>query len=174
MAKNGSGAEVTRPLKHRPNVLVIVNGDGRRKIVGDGAPFSPAEFEVLHGGLAPSTSVRISDHFTDDERAELDALEQQLARAIAARDRVRAKLEDARHREAQAQTTAEFEAIGAEAQQLYGELEDVRRLESEARVALTKAQQRITHATRMRVDPPRYANLPDDRGLDERLDEVNR
>lgn len=174
MKHNGKSLHVEHPLKHRPGVVVVTDGNGTRRVIGDGAPLSQAEFIAVSGGVVESTSIRLADHFTPEEQAELDHLEQQLARAVAARDRVLAKLEDARRREAHAQTTAEFEAIGAEARELHGELEDVRRLESEARVALNKARRRITEATRQRVDPPQYANLPDGRGLDERIDEVNR
>ena len=28
--------ELSQPLKHRPNVIVIVTSDGRRSIIGDG------------------------------------------------------------------------------------------------------------------------------------------
>ena len=35
--------ELSQPLKHRPNVIVIVTSDGRRSVIGDGQDLFTAE-----------------------------------------------------------------------------------------------------------------------------------
>ena len=35
--------ELSQPLKHRPNVIVIVTSDGRRSVIGDGPDLFTAD-----------------------------------------------------------------------------------------------------------------------------------
>lgn len=40
--------ELSQPLKHRPDVIVIATSDGRRSIIGDGHdPFSVDEYRQM-------------------------------------------------------------------------------------------------------------------------------
>ena len=42
--------ELSQPLKHRPNVIVIVTSDGRRSVIGDGQDlFTADEYRQMDG-----------------------------------------------------------------------------------------------------------------------------
>ena len=42
--------ELSQPLKHRPNVIVIVTSDGRRSVIGDGQDlFTVDEYRQIDG-----------------------------------------------------------------------------------------------------------------------------
>jgi len=90
-------AEVPLP-KDRPNLLVVVHpGTGRRHVLGDGMPLRADEYRKVHPPQERATDP-LENYFTSDEKAELQAAEQQLerARAEAARltDEIRARAQD--------------------------------------------------------------------------------
>ncbi len=40
--------ELSQPLRHRPNVIVIATSDGRRSVIGDGQdPFTADEYRQI-------------------------------------------------------------------------------------------------------------------------------
>ena len=52
--------ELSQPLKHRPDVIVIASSDGRKTILGDGQvhPFSVEEYQQINR----DTKTVIFDH----------------------------------------------------------------------------------------------------------------
>ena len=50
--------ELSQPLKHRPDVIVIASSDGRKTILGDGQdPFTTDEYRQIAQRLRTRTSV---------------------------------------------------------------------------------------------------------------------
>ena len=145
-----SDVEITRPLKHRPGVLLIKQ-NGSQKVLGDGDPYTYQEYIELRGGYVESTTPRLQ--FTDSEQAEIDAAEDCLTRVSALVDtlhddgrRLYEKLRAALNEEQQ-------EVAAAQLQELRGRIEHNNKLESHALLKRNAIRQRITVAARERQFP---------------------
>lgn len=178
-----NGVEVTRPLRHRPDVIVVTTRDGRRKVIGDGGGFTSAEIVQLQG-LAPSTTPRLE--FTETEQAELAAAEERLARASALVDSLWQEL--AAHRkkidelaagafDPWGNPKASAEAAGEEVHRLQEagreisrRIAEAREVEQQALVERNEARRRITAAARARQSLPATSL----RSTEERLEALER
>ena len=162
--KNGKDVEILRPLKHRPDVLVIVL-NGTRKVMGDGSPFSSAELIELSGGLAESTTPKLKH--TEDEQAQLDAAMSSLERARSCSDKFFGDLEDLAtrlaahypseflyHYEAPPKLDeSEIDRIKQEAQEVQSKLDAAQKIETHARIEFNELNAKIKYAARERKFP---------------------
>lgn len=94
--------QVTRPLPHRPGVMVVQCADARLAVLSDGGTFTPEEIEMIYGAARPARSLPPLQ-YTEIESADLAMAEQRLADAIEAEagvngeiDRLRAEIEQAK------------------------------------------------------------------------------
>lgn len=151
-----NSVEVERPLKHRPNLVVVREG-GRIKVLGDRQGLTPNEYALVHGGFQePQKTVT----FTEAEQTELDAAKAQLERVLRAKEKLWNK---------SAAFGEDYEQAMRQGKELMGikkQIESVEEmltrandLEREARVAQTETQGRIVREARLRCDPPQFANL---------------
>ena len=163
-----SDVEITRPLKHRPGVLLIKQ-NGSQKVLGDGDPYTYQEYIELRGGYVESTTPRLK--FTDSEQAEIDAAEDCLTRVSTLVDTLYSdgrKLDeelraaypppafgDTPLSEEQAEV---IQNIKAQLHELRGRIAHNDKLESHALRKRNAIRQRITVAARERQFPIEYHN----------------
>lgn len=165
-----SDVEITRPLKHRPGVLLIKQ-NGSQKVIGDGDPFTYQEYIELRGGYVDSTTPRLQ--LTDEEQAEIDQANARLERASALVDQLYAEGAGLSEKVRKAVSTSndpyverrptdkELDTIRnleATAHELTGRINEASELEKSALVERNAIQQRITVAARARQFPPTFHN----------------
>lgn len=141
-----SDLTIEQPLKHRPEVVRVTLPDGRFKVFGDARPFSSAEQVALAGGLVPSTTPRLADHYTDEERAALETAERDFEQARAAMKR----LEDKKWRVTRREKGKRPKAVP----KLAKRLEEACEVAREAQVELNRLKARTAAAARARLEPP--------------------
>lgn len=151
--------EISRPLKHRPEVVVVKHQDGRRKIFGDGNAFTAAESLLLHGEpltggefFAKGLPQIHEDLRTADELAEIEKIEVALADARQAHGLAEAACWGARDRVLEAES--EGTGVAAARAALADAERKCERTETKLRQALvarTATRRRIDIATRDRL-----------------------
>lgn len=145
---NGNGGGTfEHPLPHRPGVVVVELDDGRRKIVGDGCPFSPRELSVLSGDL-PASALDDAPALTDAERERIAEAAEAVAVAVAVERAAFAEAPKLRisHTATHVKTSGELEAAQ-------------RRLHL-ARCELRRLTAAAKRAAFERQNPTRYALTP--------------
>ncbi len=164
-----SDVEITRPLKHRPGVLLIKQ-NGSQKVIGDGDPYSYKEYLELRGGYVESTSARLK--FTDAEQLELNTAEDRLTRTSALVDqlyaegnRLSAEMKQASdsvdpygYRKLTDQERDIINGIQVAAHELTGRINEAGELEKSALTERNAIERRVIAAARTRQFPPTFHN----------------
>lgn len=174
-----SDVEITRPLKHRPGVLLIKQ-NGAQKVIGDGDPFTYQEYLDLRGGYVDSTTPRLQ--LSDAEQAEIDQANARLERASALVDQLYAEGAGISEKFRKAVSTSSDPYVGrmptdkeldiirnleVQAHELTIHINEADKLEKSALIGRNAIQQRITAAARERQFPVQLHNPP--LSADERL-----
>lgn len=151
-------------------MIVVKTSDGRKKVIGDGGGFTRAEMEALQG-LAPST--REPFKFTEQEQAELDAVEDRLQRASDLFNTLwdesascGKKIEEIcqgtvdpwgnSNRDFAAASADDLQGLKDQAHEIRARMSAAREIEHDALVARNTVRRRITAAATARQFPIQY------------------